>query len=233
MSDPVPGVDIEAGIERFDFGEMDMSADKSKVAFRNPCTGIVMILFDERLARALAGMFARLVRDFQGQRVCQCGRKEPVKRSVEAVTQDALENPIFPVGRSQTVTVRGENSAVRSVEYNLVADQLEADLAAHEVPYPKVVVAAEVSDFETACDQFPQAEQNREIVLGDQVAIFEPEVEKVPENYKMVKVSRVFGEEFAEQLELAVFLFPIRLAKMKVGDKVDRHREAIYEARLR
>jgi hypothetical protein len=121
---------------------------------------------------------------------------------------------------AQTVSVRQEDLPALDGEGKGLVGERDVQLPSQIIADPEIVIPADICYREARAAKLPELLQDSDVLLGNGIAVLEPEIEEIPGDVERGALGE-HGVEEAEKVPLAGAIRVGRtLAQMGVGDKI-------------
>ena len=116
----------------------------------------------------------------------EIGVDPPEESASQPAAGSPAQNPVAPVRGAESIPVRDVRTPPSDASPRRLGEDLDADFIAEETPPPRVVVSAHEQDPHATFHEPPQAGEHVELTARDHLTVFEPEVEQVAVDEKLV-----------------------------------------------
>ncbi len=177
--------------------------------------GVIMVLVPRR--------FAAEMRTEEGEGDAQIGVEQPVAGDGGGMAQHPLHQTVEMVPGHEAVAMAEKDPPAGLEQEEPLLMQGDPRLLAKKRAHPKVVVAGEVIDRNPGIDQISELDEDAEMAAGDDVAVFEPEIEQIAAENQLAVAPAVQRAPERDQ-PIVFFLLARRLlgAEMGIAEQINR-----------
>ena len=121
-----------------------------------------------------------------GEREPEIGVNPPEESASHRTAGGPTQNPVAPVRGAESIPVRDVRTPPSDAAPRRLGEDFDSDFIAEETPPPRVVVPAHEQDAHASLHEPPEASEHVELAARNHLTVFEPEVEQVAVDEKLV-----------------------------------------------